>query len=90
MIQKLLSIFIKAKKQKNETLFLKRRIENVYHRQYKNTNLKYNQAFDLGENFVFYFDRESNLESNEYIRANYTIIKEQFNNKGREFFTYHY
>ena len=44
MIQKLLSIFIKAKKQKNETLFLKRRIENVYHRQYKNTNLKYNQA----------------------------------------------
>jgi hypothetical protein len=86
MIQKLLSTFIKAKKQKNENLFFKRRIENVYHRQYKNTNLKYNQAFDLGDNFVFYFDMESNLESNEYIRANYTIIKEQFNNKGREFF----
>ena len=58
----------------------------MYHRQYKNTNLKYNQAFDLGENFVFYFDMESNSESNEYIRANYTTIREQFNNKGREFF----
>ncbi len=86
MIQKLLSTFIKAKKPKNENLFFKRRIENVYHRQYKNTNLKYNQAFDLGENFVFYFDMEGNSESNEYIRANYTTIREQFNNKGRDFF----
>jgi hypothetical protein len=86
MIQKLLSTFVKVKKPKNENLFFKRRIENVYHRQYKHTNLKYNQAFDLGENFVFYFDMESTSESNEYIRANYTTIREQFNNKGREFF----
>lgn len=86
MIQKLLSTFFKTKKQNNENHFFKRRIENVYHRHYKNTNLKYNQAFDIGENFVFYFDMDSNSESNQYIRANYTTFKEQFNNKGREFF----
>lgn len=86
MIKRIISYFYKKEKTVAFDFFTERKIDNIYHREYKNTNLKYNKIFDLGDNIVFYFDKECDLESNEYIRVNYNLIKEQFKSKGRDFF----
>lgn len=68
------------------TFFDDRKIDDVYSRQFKNTNLKWNEAFSFGTDFVFYFDSEDFTTSNKFIRDNYITISEQFNSKGRNFF----
>ena len=50
------------------------------------TNLKDYELFNLGENFVLYFETEISEESDSYIRENYTELRKQFYNKGRDFF----
>lgn len=66
--------------------FLERRIENVYYKQFKNNNLKNNQVFNFGQDFVIYFENESNSETDNFIRANYRSIQNLINAKGRSFF----
>lgn len=86
MIKRIISYFYKKEKTLELDFFAERKIDNIYYREYRNTNLKYNKIFDLGDNIVFYFDNESDSKSNEYFRVNYNLIKEQFKNKGRDFF----
>lgn len=77
------------KKEKTENVvnpFFERRIENVYFKQFKNNNLKHNQAFNFGQDFVIYFENELNSETDNFIRANYRSIQDRFNAKGRSFF----
>lgn len=89
-LKSILSYFnIKKKhepKKEQLPLFFERQIEDVYSRQFKNTNLKFNEIFNFGADFVFYFDTEKTSDSDEYIVENYLSIKEQFNSKGRTFF----
>lgn len=66
--------------------FLERRIENVYYKQFKNNNFKNNQVFNFGQDFVIYFENESNSETDNFIRANYRSIQNRINAKGRSFF----
>ena len=68
------------------TFFDDRKIDNVYFRQFKNNNLKHNEVFNFGKDFVFYFDREESTSSNKFIRDNYITISEQFSLKGRNFY----
>ncbi|MEN9981858.1 MAG: hypothetical protein RL542_1645 [Bacteroidota bacterium] len=68
------------------TFFDERKIDNVYFRQFKNNNLKHNEVFNFGKDFVFYFDREESTSSNKFIRDNFITISEQFSLKGRNFY----
>jgi hypothetical protein len=86
MIKRIISYFYKKEKSVVFDFFTERKIDQIYYREYRNTNLKYNKIFDLGDNIVFYFDKESDSELNEYFRVNYNLIKEQFKNKGRDFY----
>lgn len=66
--------------------FDNRKIDDVRHIDVNETNLKDYELFNFGENFVLYFENEISEESDTYIRENYTDLREQFYNKGRDFF----
>lgn len=79
--------FFKREKPLNVTNpFFERRIENVYFKQFQNNNLKNNQVFNFGQDFVIYFEKEVNSQTDSFIRANYETIQHRFNAKGRNFF----
>lgn len=63
-----------------------RKIDDVRRNDVDETNLKGHELFNFGENFVLYFENEISEESDTYIRENYTDLREQFYNKGRDFF----
>lgn len=63
-----------------------RKIDDVRRNDVDETNLKGYELFNFGENFVLYFENEISQESDTYIRENYTDLREQFYNKGRDFF----
>ena len=63
-----------------------RKIDDVRRNDVDETNLKGYELFNFGENFVLYFENEISEESDTYIRENYTDLREQFYNKGRDFF----
>lgn len=63
-----------------------RKIDNVRRIDVDETNLKDYELFNFGENFVLYFENEISADSDNYIRQNYTDLREQFYNKGRDFF----
>lgn len=63
-----------------------RKIDDVRPIDVDETNLKGYELFNFGENFVLYFENKISEESDTYIRQNYTDLKEQFYNKGRDFF----
>lgn len=63
-----------------------RKIDDVRRNDIDETNLKGYELFNFGENFVLYFENEISEESDTYIRENYTDLREQFYNKGRDFF----
>jgi hypothetical protein len=63
-----------------------RKIDDVRRNDVDETNLKGYELFNFGENFVLYFENEISDESDTYIRENYTDLREQFYNKGRDFF----
>ena len=79
--------FFKRKKPINViNPFFERRIDNVYFKQFKNNNLKHNQIFDFGQDFVIYFDNNVTLETDRFIRENYISIQERIKSRGRNFF----
>ena len=79
--------FFKRKKPINViNPFFERRIDNVYFKQFKNNNLKHNQIFDFGQDFVIYFDNNVTLETDRFIRENYISIQERIKARGRNFF----
>ena len=63
-----------------------RKIDDLRGYDVDETNLKDYELFNFGENFVMYFENEISEESDSYIRENYTELREQFYNKGRNFF----
>lgn len=63
-----------------------RKIDDVRRIDVDETNLKDYELFNFGENFVLYFETEISEESDSFIRENYTELREQFYNKGRDFF----
>jgi hypothetical protein len=63
-----------------------RKIDDVKRIDVNETNLKDYELFNFGENFVLYFETEISDESDTYIRENYTDLRKQFYNKGRDFF----
>jgi hypothetical protein len=63
-----------------------RKIDDVRLIDVDETNLKGYELFNFGENFVLYFENEISEESYTYIRQNYTDLRGQFYNKGRDFF----
>jgi hypothetical protein len=63
-----------------------RKIDDVRLIDVDETNLKGYELFNFGENFVLYFENEISEESDTYIRQNYTDLRGQFYNKGRDFF----
>jgi hypothetical protein len=63
-----------------------RKIDDVRRNDVDETNLKGYELFNFVENFVLYFENEISDESDTYIRENYTDLREQFYNKGRDFF----
>lgn len=63
-----------------------RKIDNVRRIDVDETNLKDYELFNFGENFVLYFENEISADSDSYIRENFIELKEQFYNKGRDFF----
>ena len=92
-----ISSFLKKKKKypnvprKIEKVFLPaffddRKIDDIRRIDVDETNLKDYELFNFGENFVLYFENEISDESDTYIRENYTDLREQFCNKGRDFF----
>lgn len=79
--------FFKRKKPINViNPFFERRIDNVYFKQFKNNNLKHNQIFDFGQDFVIYFDNNITPETDRFIRENYISIRERIKARGRNFF----
>lgn len=66
--------------------FDNRKIDDVRRIDVDETNLKGYELFNFGENFVLYFENEISEESDTYIRQNYTDLRKQFYNKGRDFF----
>ena len=64
----------------------KRKIENVTLFDVNETNLKQYPIFDLGENTVIYFEKEISNKTDEYIRNNFSNIKNEFLNRGRNFY----
>ena len=66
--------------------FVDRKIDDVLSFDFNETNLKDFQLFNLGLNFVLYFEKNISIESDKYIRDNYIDLREQFNNEGRDFF----
>lgn len=66
--------------------FYNRKIDDIWSNDVDGTNLKGYELFNFGENFVLYFENEISEESDTYIRENYTDLREQFYNKGRDFF----
>lgn len=77
---------ITDKKIIQSSFFDDRKIDNVRHIDFDETNLKDYELFNFGENFVLYFENEISVESDSYIRENFFELKEQFYNKGRDFF----
>ena len=63
-----------------------RKIDDVRRIDVDETNLKDYELFNFGENFVLYFETKISEESDSFIRENYTELREQFYNKGRDFF----
>jgi hypothetical protein len=63
-----------------------RKIDDVSRNDVDETNLDDYELFNFGENFVLYFETKISEESDSYIRKNYTLLREQFYNKGRDFF----
>lgn len=63
-----------------------RKIDDIRRIDVDETNLKDYELFNFGENFVLYFETEISEESDSFIRENYTELREQFYNKGRDFF----
>jgi hypothetical protein len=66
--------------------FDNRKIDDIRRNDVDETNLKDYELFNFGENFVMYFENEISEESDSYVRENYTELREQFYNKGRNFF----
>lgn len=77
---------ITDKKIIQSSFFYERKIDNVRSIDFDETNLKHYEFFNFGENFVLYFENEISEESDTYIRQNYTDLREQFYNRGRDFF----
>ena len=63
-----------------------RKIDDIRRTDVDETNLKDYELFNFGENFVLYFENEISRESDSYIKENYADLREQFYNKGRDFF----
>lgn len=63
-----------------------RKIDDVSRIDVNETNLKHYELFNFGEDFVLYFENEISADSDNYIRQNYTDLREHFYNKGRDFF----
>jgi hypothetical protein len=83
---KLLFLKKKEKPIKVTNPFFERRIENVYFNEFRNNNLKNIQVFNFGHDFVIYFEKQLNSDTDRFIRANYRSIQNRFNAKGRNFF----
>jgi hypothetical protein len=66
--------------------FDNRKIDDIRRNDVDETNLKDYELFNFGENFVMYFENEISEESDSYVRENYTELREQFYNEGRNFF----
>lgn len=77
---------ITDKKIIHSSFFDDRKIDNVRSIDFNETNLKNYELFNFGENLVLYFENEISADSDSYIRENFIEIKEQFYNKGRDFF----
>lgn len=80
-----LPFFKKQKPLKVKDTFFERKIDHVYFKQFKNTNLKYNQIFNFGQDFVIYFDLNASTATDFFIRKNYTTIQECMKSRGRNF-----
>ncbi len=62
-----------------------RKIENIHLLHFIESNLKGYDVFKLGNDFVLYFDKNRNAQTDSYIRENFLVIREQLKSKGRDF-----
>lgn len=68
------------------SFFDNRKIDHVRNIDIDESNLKNYKIFNLGFEWVFYFENDISIESDTYIRENYFELRKQFNDKGRYFF----
>lgn len=71
--------------EKQLQLFLNRKIDWISFNEHENNEFKENNFFDFGNDFVIYFDSNSNTETDKYIRENFNLLKSKFKEKQRNF-----
>jgi hypothetical protein len=62
-----------------------RKIDNILLKNFLESNLKGHDVFKLGNDFVLYFDKNMNTQTDLYIRGNFLVIRERLKSKGRDF-----
>lgn len=62
-----------------------RKIENIHLLHFIESNLKGYDVFKLGNDFVLYFDKNRDTQTDLYIRENFLVIRERLKSKGRDF-----
>jgi hypothetical protein len=79
--------YVKLKKEVEvlAPFLIDRKIENIYLKDFLESNLKEYDFFNLGNDFVLYFDKDMNTETDRYIRDHYLEIRERLKSKGRDF-----
>jgi len=67
-----------------------RKIEHIHLLHFIESNLKEYNIFKLGNDFVLYFDRNRDNQTDLYIRENYLVIRERLKSKRRNFACFYF